>query len=76
MMTTGFAHNAALSNAEKIIVLIKSGKMKHIFPVGGCDGAHPRTKLLHRVRQADTDGFACSDPCVRKLQIKFGVLFS
>lgn len=38
---TGFAHNAVLSHAEKIISLIKSGKIRHIFLIGGCDGASP-----------------------------------
>jgi len=38
---TGFAHNAVLQNAEKIIQLIKAGKIRHIFLIGGCDGASP-----------------------------------
>ncbi len=38
---TGFAHDAVLSRAEKIISLIKAGKIRHIFLVGGCDGASP-----------------------------------
>ena len=40
-VTTGFAHNAVLSQAEKIISLIKAGKIRHIFLIGGCDGASP-----------------------------------
>ncbi len=38
---TGFAHNAVLSQADKIISLIKAGKIRHIFLIGGCDGASP-----------------------------------
>jgi len=38
---TGFARNAVLSVAEKIIDLVKSGKIRHFFLVGGCDGAKP-----------------------------------
>ena len=38
---TGFAHNAVLKHAEKIIQLIKAGKIRHIFLIGGCDGARP-----------------------------------
>lgn len=38
-VVTGFGHNAVLSNAEKIIELVKNGKIKHFFLVGGCDGA-------------------------------------
>jgi len=41
MMTTGFGHSAVLSNADKLISAIKGGKIKHIFLVGGCDGANP-----------------------------------
>jgi hydroxylamine reductase len=38
---TGFARNAVLSVAEKIIDLVKAGKIRHFFLVGGCDGAKP-----------------------------------
>lgn len=37
----GFAHNAVLSIADKVITAVKSGKIKHFFLVGGCDGAKP-----------------------------------
>lgn len=40
ILTTGFAHDAVLSHADKIIAAIKKGAVKHIFLVGGCDGAH------------------------------------
>lgn len=40
-VTTGFAHNAVLSNAEKIISLVKEGRIKNFFLIGGCDGASP-----------------------------------
>ena len=39
VLTTGFGHNAVLSIADKLIEMIKSGAVKHIFLVGGCDGA-------------------------------------
>lgn len=35
----GFGHNATLSNADKIIDAVKSGKLRHFFLIGGCDGA-------------------------------------
>lgn len=41
VVTTGFGHHAVLSQASKIIELIKQGKIKHIFLIGGCDGASP-----------------------------------
>ncbi len=37
----GFMRNAVLSHADKIIELVKTGKIKHFFLVGGCDGAKP-----------------------------------
>jgi hydroxylamine reductase len=36
---TGFAHGAVMSVAGKVVELVKTGKVKHIFLVGGCDGA-------------------------------------
>ena len=36
---TGFARNAVLSVAGKVIDAVKSGAIKHFFLVGGCDGA-------------------------------------
>lgn len=39
ILTTGFGHNYLFSIKDKIIDSIKSGDIKHIFLVGGCDGA-------------------------------------
>lgn len=41
VVTTGFAHSAVLANAGKIVELVKSGKIRHFFLIGGCDGAAP-----------------------------------
>jgi hydroxylamine reductase len=38
---TGFARNAVLSVADKVVELVKTGKIRHFFLVGGCDGAKP-----------------------------------
>ncbi|MFH1478297.1 MAG: hydroxylamine reductase [Candidatus Omnitrophota bacterium] len=38
---TGFHHTAVLGLADKIIDAVKSGKIKHFFLIGGCDGAKP-----------------------------------
>ncbi len=38
---TGFHHTAVLGLAEKIVGAVKSGKIKHFFLIGGCDGAKP-----------------------------------
>jgi len=38
---TGFHHTAILSIADKIVNAVKTGKIKHFFLIGGCDGAKP-----------------------------------
>ena len=40
-LTVGFGHKTVLSVVDKVIDAIKSGDVKHIFLVGGCDGARP-----------------------------------
>jgi len=40
-LLTGFGHNTVLSVADKVIAAVKSGDLKHIFLIGGCDGAKP-----------------------------------
>ena len=37
----GFARNAVLGVADKVIEGVKSGAIKHFFLVAGCDGAKP-----------------------------------
>ncbi len=37
--TIGFAHNAVLGAADKVVGLVKAGMIKHFFLIGGCDGA-------------------------------------
>lgn len=36
---TGFARDAVLSQADKIVEAVKNGSIKHFFLVGGCDGS-------------------------------------
>ncbi len=40
-VTVGFARNAVLGVADKVIEAVKSGDIKHFFLVAGCDGAKP-----------------------------------
>ena len=40
-LVTGFAHNAVLGVADKVIEAVKAGQIRHFFLVGGCDGAKP-----------------------------------
>ena len=41
ILTVGFGHNTVLSVADKVIESVKAGELRHIFLVGGCDGAKP-----------------------------------
>ena len=64
MLTTGFAHGAVLSAADTVIGAIKSGKVKHIFLVGGCDGAHPgRNYYTDFVKNAPQDSLILTLAC-------------
>ncbi len=40
-VTVGFARNAVLGVADKVIEAVKAGAIKHFFLVAGCDGAKP-----------------------------------
>ena len=40
-VTVGFAHNAVLGVADKVIEAVKAGAIRHFFLVAGCDGAKP-----------------------------------
>lgn len=40
-VTVGFARNAVLGVAEKVIEAVKSGAVRHFFLFAGCDGAKP-----------------------------------
>lgn len=38
-LTTGFGHQTVLGAADVVINAVKAGDLKHIYLVGGCDGA-------------------------------------
>jgi len=40
-VTVGFGHNTVMGVSGKVIELVKAGKIKHFFLVGGCDGSKP-----------------------------------
>ena len=64
MLTTGFAHGAVLQHAAEIIAAIKAGKIRHIFLVGGCDGAHPgRNYYTEFVKQTPMDTLVLTLAC-------------
>ena len=37
----GFGHEAALGYTGQIVEAVKTGKLRHFFLIGGCDGARP-----------------------------------
>ena len=55
-VTTGFARNTVLSAAGTIVDAVKDGALKHIFLVGGCDGARKgRSYYTDFVKQTPSD---------------------
>ncbi|KAG2498770.1 hypothetical protein HYH03_003509 [Edaphochlamys debaryana] len=50
-VTVGFGHNAILNVAPQVIDAIKTGKLEHIFLVGGCDGSEPQRKYYSKLYQ-------------------------
>ena len=51
----GFGKDVLLSSVDAVIDLVKAGKLKHAFLIGGCDGAKPGrnyyTELAQKVPQ-------------------------
>ena len=61
---TGFARNAVLSVADKIVEAVKAGAIKHFFLVGGCDGAKPgRNYYTEFVEQVPEDCIVLTLAC-------------
>jgi len=55
-VTVGFARNAVLSVADKIVDAVKSKAIRHFFLVAGCDGAKPgRNYYTEFVEKAPAD---------------------
>lgn len=54
-LTIGFGHDAIIANAGKVIDAIKTGKLKRIFVVGGCDGRENKRKYFTQFTQALSD---------------------
>ena len=61
---TGFARNAVLGVADKVIEAVKGGAIKHFFLVGGCDGAKPgRSYYTEFVEKAPADTVVLTLAC-------------
>lgn len=64
MLMTGFAHHAVLEQADAIIAAIRSGAIRHIYLVGGCDGAHPgRNYYTEFVKKTPMDSLVLTLAC-------------
>lgn len=63
-MMTGFARNTVMGVAEKLIQAVKSGDIKHIFLVGGCDGARTgRNYYTNFVKQTPENSIVLTLAC-------------
>lgn len=61
---TGFARNAVLSVADKIVEAVQSGAIRHFFLVGGCDGARAgRNYYTEFVKQTPADTVVLTLAC-------------
>jgi hydroxylamine reductase len=61
---TGFARNAVLGIADKIIEAVKSKQIRHFFVVGGCDGAkHGRNYYTKFVEKTPKDTVVMTLAC-------------
>ena len=61
---TGFGHCTVLSAADTVIAAIKEGSIRHIFLVGGCDGAKPgRNYYTEFVQKAPEDSLILTLAC-------------
>ncbi|HZK43996.1 MAG TPA: hydroxylamine reductase [Syntrophomonadaceae bacterium] len=62
----GFAHNAVLNVADKIVAGVKAGDIKHFFLVGGCDGAKSsRNYYTEFVEQTPDDTIIMTLGCAK-----------
>ncbi|WP_334295896.1 hydroxylamine reductase [Robinsoniella peoriensis] len=63
-VTTGFGHDTVLAAADTVINAVNSGDLKHIFLVGGCDGAKPgRNYYTDFVKQTPADSLILTLAC-------------
>ena len=63
-VTTGFGHDAVLGVADKVVEAVRAGKLRHIFLVGGCDGAKPgRNYYTEFVRNTPADTIVLTLAC-------------
>ncbi|MDD2533504.1 MAG: hydroxylamine reductase [Eubacteriales bacterium] len=63
-LLTGFGHATVLGAATQVIDAVNQGALKHIFLVGGCDGAKPgRNYFTDFVKQTPQDTLVLTLAC-------------
>lgn len=63
-LLTGFGYDTVMSVADTVVGAVKSGDLKHIFLVGGCDGAKPgRSYFTDFVKQTPSDTLVLTLGC-------------
>lgn len=64
IVTVGFARNAVMNVADRVVEAIRAGKIRHFFLVGGCDGAKPgRNYYTEFVEKAPGDTVVLTLAC-------------
>lgn len=63
-LATGFGHGAILSIADRLVAAVKAKRIRHIFLVGGCDGAKPgRNYYAEFVKRTPPDTLVLTLAC-------------
>lgn len=64
IMTVGYGHNTLAGLVDKIVELLNNGQIKHIFVVGGCDGANTgRNYYTEFVKKIPKDNLILTYAC-------------
>ena len=66
---TGFARNAVLGVADKVIEAVKGGAIRALLPGGRLRRSQARPLLLYRVCGKDPGGHRGADPCLRQVPL-------
>jgi hydroxylamine reductase len=76
-LITGFGHNTVLNVAEKVVAAVKAKELRHIFLIGGCDGAAVgRNYYTHFAQQTPANTLMLTLACgkFRFNDIAFGMI--
>ena len=73
-ITIGFAHNAALGVADKIVDAVKAGKIKRFVVMAGCDGRHKQREYYTEFAKAlPSDTVILTAGCAKYRYNKLGL---